>query len=276
MDRERVAFTTIIPEMFRLCLVRAAALALWLVAVPAVSSAQTVVRFDTVEGSFDVELFDDAMPRSVTNFLFYVNDGRYDGSVVHRNAAGFVIQGGGYFLSDPVPPDPTEVMSFGSVVTADPIPDEPGGGVPGPSNVRGTIAMAKDGPNTVTSQWFINQGDNSFLDDPQRPDGGFSAFGAVLGEGMEVVDAIGALPVPPDFGFTIGGIEGVFNNQPLRNFSGSSIVDIRAINTVIVHSVTVVPEPSSGLLAAASLLTLLALRTWGIPLCRTKKDYLAD
>ena len=273
MDHERVAFSTIIVKMFRLCLVRAAALALWLVAVPAVSSAQTVVRFDTVEGSFDVELFDDAMPRSVTNFLFYVNDGRYDGSVVHRNAAGFVIQGGGFFLSDPVPPVPTEAMSFRSVVPAAPILDEPGGGIAGPSNVRGTIAMAKDGPNTVTSQWFINQGDNLFLDDPQRPDGGFSAFGAVLGEGMEVVDAIGALPVPPDFGFTIGA---PFNNQPLRNFSGSSIVEIRAINTVIVHSVTVVPEPSSGLLAAASLLTLLALRTWGIPLCRTKKDCLAD
>ena len=149
----------------------------------------------------------------------------------------------------------------------------PAGAFQGPSNVRGTIAMAKGGIDTVDSQWFVNQGDNSFLDDPQRSDGGFSAFGAVLGEGMEVVDAIGALPVPEDFGFTIGA---PFNNQPLRNFSGSSIVEIRAINTVIVHSVTVVPEPSSGLLAVASLVTLLALRTWDIPLCRTKKDYLAD
>jgi len=201
------------------------------------------VRFDTVLGSFDVQLFDDAMPVTVANFLGYVNSGRYDGTVVHRNSdtsdpvlRDFVIQGGGFTLLDPDPPNPNATISFEAVNTDPPINDEPGGGIAGLSNVRGTIAMAKSGPNTVTSQWFINQGDNSFLDNPNRPDGGFSAFGRVLGNGMDIVDAIGGLPLPTDFGFGIGS---PFNDLPLRNFSGSAINDIRVENTVTVNSISV-------------------------------------
>ena len=203
----------------------------------------TVVRFDTVEGSFLVELYDDLMPSTVANFLGYVNTGRYDGSVVHRNSdtedppgsgnvEDFVIQGGGFFLQDFVPPN--ETITFANVATDPPINDEPGGGVSGPSNLRGTIAMAKSGPNTVTSQWFFNQRDNSFLDDPNRGDGGFSAFGEVLHDGMEVVDRIGDLPIPNDFGFSIGS---PFNDLPLRNFNGNEISDIRVSNTVVVTGV---------------------------------------
>ena len=205
----------------------------------------TVVRFDTVEGSFLVELYDEVMPRTVANFLGYVNTARYDGSVVHRNSdtevpfgsgnfEDFVIQGGGFFLQDPTPPNNT--ITFSNVATDPPINDEPGGGVTGPSNVRGTIAMAKSGPNTVTSQWFFNQRDNSFLDDPNRGDGGFGAFGEVLHDGMEVVDRIGDLPLPPDFGFSIGA---PFNDLPLRNFNGNDISDIRVENTVVVSGVYV-------------------------------------
>jgi cyclophilin family peptidyl-prolyl cis-trans isomerase len=163
---------------------------------------------------------------------------------VHRNSdtqdtAGgplrdFVIQGGGYYLQDPVPPNTT--ITYSQVNTIAPIADEPGGGVTGISNLRGTIAMAKSGPNTVTSQWFINQGNNSILDSPLRSDGGFAAFGAVLGNGMTVVDAIGDLPIPTDFGFTIGS---PFNELPLRNFSGNSISQIRVANTVTVSQVRV-------------------------------------
>ena len=206
--------------------------------------AGTVVRFDTVLGVFDIELFDSQMPVTVNNFLRYTNSQRYDGSVVHRNSdtvdpvlRDFVIQGGGFFLHDPVPPATT--VSFSQVDTFPPINDEPGGGVTGPSNVRGTIAMAKSGPNTVTSQWFINQGDNSFLDNPNRPDGGFAAFGQVLGDGMDVVDAIGDLPIPQDFGFGIGS---PFNDLPLRNFTGNSISDIREMNTVVVNRIFVVAD----------------------------------
>ena len=117
--------------------------------------------------------------------------------------------------------------------------------------------MAKSGPDTVTSQWFINQGDNSFLDDPMRTDGGFSAFGEVLGDGMTVVDAIGDLPLPTDFGFAIGP---PFSELPLRNFNGNLIEDVRVANTVAVNSISVVPEPSAAVLAAASLATLALVR----------------
>ncbi len=229
---------------------------------PSEAVAGTVVRFDTDLGSFDVHLFDTAMPQTVGNFLSYVGSGGYDGSVVHRASdifdptlRDFVIQGGGYFLNDPTPP--ATAITFDTVVTDPAIADEPGGGVAGPSNVRGTIAMAKSGPNTATSQWFINQGDNSPLDDPSRGDGGFAAFGLVLGSGMDVVDAIGALPLPNDFGF---GIASPFNDLPLQDFSGSSLQDIREVNTVVVRSVSVVPEPSSGLVPGIVLLALLGAR----------------
>jgi peptidyl-prolyl cis-trans isomerase A (cyclophilin A) len=206
------------------------------------SRAASVVRFDTVLGSFDVQLFDSVTPDTVQNFLGYVNTDRYDGTVIHRNSdtadpilRDFVIQGGGFSLNDPDPPNPSSIITFSNVSTDPPINDEPGGGVAGPSNIRGTIAMAKSGPNTVTSQFFINQGDNSFLDDPNRGDGGFSAFGWVLGDGMDIVDAIGDLPLPTDFLFSIGS---PFNDLPLRNFSGTSIIDIRVEHTVTVNSVS--------------------------------------
>ena len=204
----------------------------------------TIVRFETSLGNFDIRLYDSAMPRTVANFLQYVTTSKYNGSVVHRNSdtqdtpsgplRDFVIQGGGYYLQDPVPPSTT--ISYTQVTTDAPIADEPGGGVAGISNLRGTIAMAKSGPNTVTSQWFINQGNNSTLDSPLRGDGGFAAFGAVLGNGMTVVDAIGDLPIPTHFGFSIGS---PFGELPLRNFSGSSISQIRVANTVTVSQVHV-------------------------------------
>lgn len=214
-----------------------------LIGIPGAADA-TVVRFETSLGNYDVRLFDAAMPRTVTNFLHYVQTSKYNGSVVHRNSdtqdtvggplRDFVIQGGGFYLQDPVPPATT--ITYSNVTTIAPIADEPGGGVTGLSNLRGTIAMAKSGPNTVTSQWFINQGNNSTLDSPLRSDGGFAAFGAVLGNGMTIVDAIGDLPVPNDFGFSIGS---PFNDLPLRNFSGNSLSQVRVQHTVTVTQVRV-------------------------------------
>lgn len=173
-------------------------------------ASATVVRFTTVLGNYDVRLFPALMPVTVNNMLSYVNADRYNGTFVHRSVPGFVIQGGGFAYNPATNTAP-------SIPLYPDIDDEPGGGVAGPSNIVGTIAMAKSGPNTVTSQWFINLGDNSELDSPSRPDGGFSAFGRVLGNGMSVVNAIAAL-TPYDID---GQSATLFNAVPLRGTSGA-------------------------------------------------------
>jgi peptidyl-prolyl cis-trans isomerase A (cyclophilin A) len=223
---------------YKLLSLRSALVVIFALAGSTSLSAATIIRFETSLGDFDVQLSDATMPRTVQNFLHYVNADKFNGSVVHRNSdtegRDFVIQGGGYYLQDPAAGGTT--ITYSSVATIAPIADEPGGGVTGPSNVRGTIAMAKSGKNTATSQWFINQGDNSFLDNPTRPDGGFSAFGMVLGNGMSVVDAIGNLKIPSELGFSIAS---PFNDLPLRNFSGNTLQQIRVANTITIDDVRV-------------------------------------
>ncbi|MGL4513737.1 MAG: peptidylprolyl isomerase [Lacipirellulaceae bacterium] len=195
----------------------------------------TIVRFSTVMGTFDVRMFDKVMPRTVANFVGYANRGDYENSLVHRSAFSgptpFVIQGGGWEFNNTTQVEP---RNFPVVPTQPQIADEPGGGVTGLSNVRGTIAMAKSGPNTVTSQWFINLGNNSGLDAPTRPDGGFSAFGRVLGTGMTVVDAISALP---RFAF-----QSPWNEAPMRNYTQAqynAFTPVGADNVVLINNITV-------------------------------------
>lgn len=150
----------------------------------AAASQATTVRLQTTLGVVDIQLFDSAAPFTVANFLAYVNSGAYDSTFVHRSVPGFVIQGGGYALgaapnsTSPVPARPPVANEFS--ITR--------------SNLRGTIAMAKLGgdPNSATSQWFINLANNSANLDNQN--GGFTVFGKVLGKGMEIIDAIAALP----------------------------------------------------------------------------------
>lgn len=150
-------------------------------------AAGTVVRFDTSQGTIDVELFDEDAPLTVANFLDYAD--RYSDSIVHRSAVNladnpFVIQGGGFFL------DGNDDLQM--VTTDPPVESEFTGAH---SNVRGTIAMALQSdlfgnvnPDSGTSQWFFNLGDNSSLDTDE-----FTVFGEVIGSGMDVVDAIAAL-----------------------------------------------------------------------------------
>lgn len=187
-----------------------------------------IVRFQTALGRYSVRLHPELMPNTVANFLSYVDTDRYDGTFIHRSArtqtnAPFVIQGGGFVFDAPNNAAPSIPLNA-------PIDDEPGGGVAGPSNVRGTIAMAKSGPDTVTSQWFINLMDNSDLDDPSRSDGGFAAFGRVLnspllgGDGMDVVDAIATLE-RQNFG-------GAFNTTPVLQTTGD-VIDRLVFTTTV-------------------------------------------
>jgi cyclophilin family peptidyl-prolyl cis-trans isomerase len=173
----------------------------------------TIVRFQTSVGNIDVRLYNSATPLTVANFLGYANANRYDGTFIHRSPPGFVVQGGGFYFTPP--------NSVAPVV--DPAnPDPPVLNEPGISNKRGTIAMAKLGnnPNSATSQWFFNVGDNSgppaALD---TQNGGFTVFGRVVGGGMSVVDAIDLLPQAD----LDGPVAQTFDQVPLRGTSSDTL-----------------------------------------------------
>ena len=135
------------------------------------------VKLATSAGDIVLELAPDKAPKTVANFLQYVRDKHYDGTVFHRVIDGFMIQGGG-FTGD-----------LKQKATRAPVALEAKNGL---QNERGTIAMARTGdPNSATSQFFINVKNNDMLNAP-NPDGhGYPVFGKVV-SGMEVVDKIRA------------------------------------------------------------------------------------
>jgi peptidyl-prolyl cis-trans isomerase A (cyclophilin A) len=157
----------------------AAALALTL-PLTALASDTPKVRLTTSAGDIVIELYADKAPKSVENFLQYVRDKHYDGTVFHRVIDGFMIQGGG-FTAD-LQQKPTRA----------PIPLEASNGL---KNDRGTIAMARTpNPNSATAQFFINLVNNAALNAPS-PDGhGYAVFGKVS-SGMDVVDKIKGVAV---------------------------------------------------------------------------------
>jgi cyclophilin family peptidyl-prolyl cis-trans isomerase len=151
------------------------------------SSSGPVYVFHTNLGNISVQLNPSAAPKTVANFLNYVNRGAYTNSIIHRSVPGFIIQGGGYTLIPkpnivPILTDPPVVNEFQL------------------SNLRGTIAMAEAGkdPNSATCQWFFNEGNNAANLDIQN--GGFTVFGKVLdAASLAVMDQIAAVPVPNSF-----------------------------------------------------------------------------
>lgn len=137
-----------------------------------------VVIISTSKGDIKVELFKNEAPITVENFLSYVNDGFYDGTIFHRVIPNFMIQGGGFT------PD------FVQKETKAPIKNEATNGL---KNDRGTLAMARTQVvDSATSQFFINIVDNDFLNNGAR-DYGYAVFGKVT-DGMDVVDAIAGVP----------------------------------------------------------------------------------
>jgi peptidyl-prolyl cis-trans isomerase A (cyclophilin A) len=158
----------------------AASLALGVAAMPAFA-ANPEVELDTTAGVIKLELYPNAVPKTVENFLGYVKAKHYDGTQFHRVIAGFMIQGGGYDAS------------FWQTPTRPPIPIESEQSAKaGLSNVPGTVAMARTGdPNSATSQFFINVADNKRLDfhSPDPQGWGYTVFGKVIA-GMDVVDKI--------------------------------------------------------------------------------------
>lgn len=147
---------------------------------PTPAPGDPVVVLDTTAGSITIELLAQQAPDSVANFLEYVKDGFYDGTIFHRVLPGMVIQGGGYT------PELVEKA------TRPPVRNEATNGL---RNTRGTVAMARTrAVRSATSQFFINLSDNSQFDHRgYAPDDyGYAVFGRVIG-GMDVVEKIGAM-----------------------------------------------------------------------------------
>lgn len=135
------------------------------------------VLLETSSGDILVELFPEQAPKTVANFLQYVDDGFYTNTIFHRVIPGFMIQGGG--LSARMDEKPTR----------EPVPNEADNGL---KNARGTLAMARTrDPHSATAQFFINLVDNEFLDHtaPSTDGWGYCVFGKVT-EGLDVVDKI--------------------------------------------------------------------------------------
>ena len=141
------------------------------------------VKFATTAGDFVVEVYPDKAPKTVENFLQYVKDKHYNGTIFHRVIGNFMIQGGGYDAKyiekktrAPVVHEGREALAKG-----------------GPRNVVGTLAMARTSdPQSATAQFFINVKDNAFLD-PTAQQPGYTVFGKVVG-GMEVIQKIKTTP----------------------------------------------------------------------------------
>jgi peptidyl-prolyl cis-trans isomerase A (cyclophilin A) len=147
------------------------------VAVVTPGPVMPTVVLDTSMGEIVIELNPKKAPITVANFLRYVNDGFYDGLIFHRVMPGFMIQAGGFN---------TELMEQ---KTRKAIKNECQNGL---GNSRGTIAMARgEALNTATSQFFINVGNNTFLNFG-GPNGGYAVFGKVV-KGLAIVDAIVAV-----------------------------------------------------------------------------------
>jgi cyclophilin family peptidyl-prolyl cis-trans isomerase len=179
------------------------------------TASATIVQIQTSYGNIEVNLFDKETPKTVENFLAYIDDNAYDNSIIHRSISGFITQGGGfYFNSENVLTDITERAA----VINEPIY----------SNLRGTIAMAKLGgnPNSATSQWFINLTDNSLNLDNQNS--GFTVFGQVTEAGMAVMDTIAAV--------STGNKGGAYTDIPLEDTS----IGITPDNTVVVDTIAII------------------------------------
>jgi len=153
-----------------------------------------MVRFQTSLGDFTIELYPQEAPQTVENFLRYVDEEFFDGTVFHRVVPGFVIQGGGL------------TADMRQKQTRTPVKNEAHNGL---KNLRGTLSMARTNDvNSATSQFFVNLKDNDFLDHRGPAQYGYAVFGRVT-EGMEVIDKIAKVPTGRRKGYDDAPLEDV-------------------------------------------------------------------
>jgi peptidyl-prolyl cis-trans isomerase A (cyclophilin A) len=194
-----------------------------------VAQAQTMVRVLTTQGPIDMTLLDTEAPVTVANFLAYVRGGDYTDVFVHRNAwlsatTPFVIQTGGYSIS--------AGGTISAVPSRGPIVNEFSATR---SNLRGTVAMAKLGndPNSATSQWFVNMGNNAANLDNQN--GGFTVFARLTAGGLATADRIAALP-----NVNAGA---PFDALPVQNWQGGT--QVARNNFVLITDARTLPNQTS-------------------------------
>ncbi len=181
-------------SIIRRILILAAGLGLCLSQAMAQNPPQ--VKFSTSAGDFVVEVYPDKAPKTVENFLQYVKDKHYDGTIFHRVIENFMIQGGGFSTSfvekrgrPPVAHEGREALEKG-----------------GPRNVVGTLAMARtNDPNSATAQFFINVKDNSFLDPTLIPPGDPVPKFEYQGRIYENTPRANLVNAPQLFGYTVFG-----------------------------------------------------------------------
>ena len=199
----------------------------------------TVLRFQTNQDIdangendfYDIELLDDDAPNTVANFLSYVNDGSFENNIVHRSPPGFVVQGGGFRVDDSVVTRIPTRTPIGHEFSAE------------NSNVRGTLSMAHAGPNTGTSQWFVNVVDNTALDRQTANEIAngvepHTVFGRVIGNGMSVVDRINQISVAD---LTLVTSQSALAETPLRRspFTGlTGTVSLTADSSTVIGTGT--------------------------------------
>ncbi len=168
-------------------------------------SANPSVVVKTSMGSFTIELFQDKAPDTVKNFLLYVDEGFYGGTIFHRVIDGFMVQGGGLDAN------------MTKKQTRKPIVNEAGNKL---KNTVGTVAMARTGePNSATAQFFVNVKDNAFLDyrDSSADGIGYCVFGKVT-SGMDVVEKIKAVPT---------GVKGGMRDVPVTPVVIESVTRVK-------------------------------------------------
>lgn len=229
----------------------------------------TIVEFQTSQGSFQVNLFDQTTPKTVNNFLQYIDEQHYTNSLMHRAIPNFVVQGGGFTFEGAFP---LTGLETNPAVINEPVY----------SNVKGTIAMAKLGgnPNSATDQWFFNLVDNSAgLPKLDTENGGYTVFGQVIGDGIAIIEKISQLtlcdtntlksiPMVIDDGqqctdLVAPGIENfvVINQVTIVDSSEATDADLTPVkNTLISTPVEPTPTPdSSGGGGSVTWLSILGL-----------------
>jgi len=193
------------------------------IALSCLSANATIVEFQTSQGNIQVNLFDEDTPKTVENFLAYVNDGAYTDSIIHRSVPDFIIQSGGYTFNGS---EITEITKQPAVINE-----------PVFSNVKGTIAMAKlsNDANSATSEWFFNVENNSANLDQQNA--GFTVFGQIRQEDIATMEAIANI--------STCNAGGAFEDLPLVDFTCGNNQVAGAENFITVYQIVIVDSSSS-------------------------------